>query len=150
MARFFGFVCAVLLLGSATSSQSVSGIWPDPAWCPTCYVASHADSPAAGSTIDGSGLLWLWAGVCASGEIPNAVSAVTVVSGQPVSVPVQFVTGGPRADVTAHLQAQGCNGGHTVIAAWFPNGLPSGVTSVSVRLHSDGMYAYRRFLVAAL
>jgi hypothetical protein len=112
-------------------------------------MASHADGPAAGSTIYGSELLWFWAGVCASGEIPNAVSATAIASGQVVSVPIRFVTGGPRPDVTAHLQGQGCHGGHAVIAAWFPDGLPSATTSVSVRLHSDSIYAYHRFFVGA-
>jgi len=129
-------------------TQGVSGIWPDPAWCPTCYVASHSDSPAAGSTITGSEVIWTWAGLCFDGSAPTHVAATAVVNGQPWSVDVAWMLGGPRADVTAHLQANGCNGGNVVVPIWFPHGLPSGTERVSVRLHSSGIFAYHVFEVS--
>jgi hypothetical protein len=143
-------VIALLLAPSMVLAQS--GIFPNPAWCPTCYVASEAEGPLAGSTVDGSELFWFWGGVCHNGAAPTSVSATAVVNGQATSVTVasaQDSGGGPRADVRAHLQAIGCHGGHAVVVAWFPYGLPTGTTMVSVRLHSQDIYAYHLFNVAA-
>jgi hypothetical protein len=138
---------AVLALSTTASSQAVSGVYPSPPWCPTCYVASASDAPGAGSTVDGTEVFWLWGGVCASGAWPDTVSAVATVGGTIVSVPVLFVYGGPRADVTAHLTATGCHGGHSVVAAWLPAGVPTGTTALAVRLHSSSMYAFHTYQV---
>ena len=142
-------VGAVVIATVAVGARQwpVSGIFPDPAWCPTCFVASYVDAPVAGSTITGSEVFWLWAGLCHNGASLTAVDATAVVLGQPVSVRMDYVMGGQRPDVTAHLQANGCHGGHNVIAAWFPAGLPPGTELVSVRLRYYDTFAWHLFEV---
>ena len=128
----------------------VSGIFPDPPYCPTCFVASYVDAPTAGSTIAGNEVFWAWAGQCHNGASLTAVDATAVVSGQPVSVQMDYVMGGQRPDVAAHLQASGCHGGHNVIAAWFPSGLPHGTERISMRLRYFDTFAWYTFEVQGL
>ena len=149
--RLISLLFVVMVMGSVGHTQGVSGIFPNPSWCPTCYVASVADAPSAGSAITGTEALWFWGGVCHNGAAPTHVTATAVVNGQATSVDVASAQdasgGGPRADVRAHLEAIGCHGGHAVVVAWFPSGLPTGTTLVSVRLHSSDIYAYHVFSV---
>jgi hypothetical protein len=148
-AAMVAVVMAALVGGDGVKAQQTSGIWPDPAWCPTCFVASYADAPTAGSTITEDTVIWAWAGNCNDGSNPTQVVAVAAVNGGAQSIPVSFVFGGERPDVRAHLEAAGCNGGHTVVALWFPEGLPYGATAVSVRFMSSAIYAFATFSVSA-
>jgi hypothetical protein len=138
---------AMLLVGSLGQTQGVSGTWPNPAWCPTCFVASHADSPSAGAVITANTVVWLWAGVCQNGASPSQIDATALANGVPYAVPVAWVTGGARPDVTAHLQSQGCHGGNVVMAVWFPAGFRDGTSGVSVRVYAEDIFAYHVFSV---
>lgn len=145
-ALFVIALVSVALLGRV-DAQGLTGVFPSPPMCPTCFIAAHSDAPAVGSTITASTVIWTWAGSCFDGSAPTHVAATAAANGQAVSVNVGFGIGGARPDVTAHLQAQGCNGGNAVVAIWFPQGFPVGTTAVSVRLHIGAMYAYQNFAV---
>ena len=141
----------VLTVGSTSHTQGWSGHYPNPPWFPTGYTASHlgdSNTPAPGDTIDGSEVFVGWAGYCYDGAEPSYFSATAVVHGQPVSVQFDGYTVGPRSDVTAYLQSQGCHGGNTVIVGTFPHGLPSGATAVSIKIHREATFAYHVFPVA--
>ena len=116
-----------------------AGHFPDPPLCPTCFTASAIDA------VDSNQTIWGWTGYCYDGAYPTAVTATAVVNGQPTTVQVEENFGGPRSDVTTHLINSGCHGGNTVFAFWFPDGLPTGTTSVSVKIHREATFAYHVF-----
>lgn len=150
-------VCAALVviasgLSLAASSASVnpfaSGFWPNPPWCPTCFVASHTDSHVPGVTpLHQDGLLWGWASLCANGEVPNMLTAVANTPSWQVPIDIGYVQRLPRPDVDAHLQANGCaSNPEAGFVAWF-YGWPPDTRSVTVIIHRQGIVAWHNFPV---
>jgi len=143
-------IATVLTLASVSALAQAWPSWHFPApQCQGCFVASHVDTPAAGSEISGYEAIWTWGGVCNTGAVPTHVEATAVVHGSAHSVQPSYIIGGEREDVRSHLQSQGCDGGHAVVPVWFPSGLPAGTTLVAIRLHYEDISAGHGFTVAA-
>jgi hypothetical protein len=126
-----------------------SGFWPNPPWCPTCFIASYPDSHVPGVTpLAVTDYLNGWASLCALGEVPNQITAVANTPSGQTPIDIGYIQNLPRPDVNAHLQANGCdanpNAGFT---AWFYD-WPVDTLSVTVIFHRQSIVAWHNFPVA--
>jgi hypothetical protein len=137
-------------------------IYPNPPWCPTCYLAASIDAPSgtsnpalahdkAARVLFGNWYIAGWAFVCNSGALPTRVEVqYRADDGRVVRVPfVSLVQHVYRPDVRQAF-ARGCPGvpDDAGFHVYFPQEqVPLGTRDLYIQLWRDGLRHTRHLIV---
>jgi hypothetical protein len=157
---FASLFALVTLTGPRLSAQTPF-LFPNPPWCPTCFVAAHLDAPLVDQVTPmpstpntyAAG----WAFECQSGALPDRYRAYFDPDGNGATeLRIAVYNQLPRADVVTHFAAvqSGCNPpSNTGFHVYFLDGLPIqagqvGLLSVTV-WHQSMFHVQRRYVTLA-
>jgi hypothetical protein len=153
----FGVCMAVL---SASSLASAQFLYPNPAWCPTCYIEGNVDTPVEASyeranlVTQGQWYIAGWAFVCFNGQLPNRYEVLYRTNDGSIRTLTDTIVidNLPRPDVQAWFAAYrpSCaapaNAGYHI---YMPTPIPSGTREVYINVW-HGALLHGRYRVVTI
>ena len=147
MSRIISTLFAVALLSVPVFAQAPY-VYPNPPWCPTCYIEANVDVPAYGSNDTISGAPYGtyvagWAFQCTTGNFPTTYQVAVTQNGSSTVVAAEVYNGLARPDVWQHFynaQSHCALPQYSGFHIYFPQGLPmTGAALLTVNLWYGGM-----------